>query len=191
VRVIHVAQGGTPLVNAAYMTPSWHPDRRGEMYDRLLAAARRTLESVCDAGGEPRVEAFFWMQGEQDTKTDNTGPEGQSLPPPPQPQAAEAYAENLKALLAAVRRDLARADLPVIIADTPVGAPPDYVIGRSKHAMTPVVVAAQAAVASSDPRAALVSTARLERAADRLHLTPDSAAELARAMVQTWWERFG
>jgi len=160
------------------------------MCDRLVAEARRALDSARAAGESPRVEAMFWMQGEQDTKTENRGPEGTSLPPPPQPLAAESYGANLKALLAAVRRELARAELPAIIADTPVGLPPEYATGRSRHAATPVVLAAQAAVALGDSRAALVRTAAYPRGPDGLHLTKSSATELAQAMARAWWERF-
>jgi hypothetical protein len=187
-RIVHVAEGGTPLVNAPYCRASWHPERRGEMYDRLMQEARKVRDEVAAGGGKAVFPAMFWIQGEQDTKTDNRGnaPGATSLPPPPQPLAASSYEANLRCLIAAVRRDLRAPEMAFIIATTPVGEPPDFVLGGSKHAGTPQVLAAQAAVARSTPFAVLAPTDRFARAPDQVHLSAEGGAALAAAMVRAY-----
>jgi len=186
ISVIHVAEGGTPLVNAPYATPSWHPERRGEMYDRLRFHIDTTLIEIRAQGLTPIPEAVFWMQGEQDGKTKGVGTAGTSLPPPPQPLAAESYEANLRLLIGTLRNDLCRPNLPFIMATTPVGSPPDYLLTDSEHLAIPAILAAQAAVATSTPGVSLVETMDCERAADRVHLTERSADEVTRRMIEKY-----
>jgi hypothetical protein len=187
-RIVHVAEGGTPLVNAPYCRASWHPERRGEMYDRLIREAHKVRDEIAAGGGRAVFCAAFWVQGEQDTKTDNRGdkPGAKSLPPPPQPLAASSYESNLRCLIAALRRDLRAPDMAFFIATTPVGAPPDFVLEGSQHAGTPQVVAAQKEVARSTPHAALVPTEGFARASDRLHFSEEGGRALAAAMVRAY-----
>jgi hypothetical protein len=187
-RIVHVAEGGTPLANAPYCRASWHPERRGEMYDRLIQEAQKISDEIAAGGGRAVFPAMFWVQGEQVTKTDNRGdkPGATSLPPPPQPLAASSYESNLRCLIAAVRRDLRAPDMAFVIATTPVGTEPDFVLEGSRHAGTPQVVAAQKEVARSTARAALVLTDGLTRAPDRVHFSAEGGRALAAAMVRAY-----
>jgi lysophospholipase L1-like esterase len=160
------------------------------LYDRLVDEARRVFRETEADGGRARFAALFWVQGEQDTKTDRRGTGGESLPPPPQPEAALQYETNLRALIAALRRDLAAAaaaaELPVVIAGTPVGRAPDYALERSRHAATPAVVAAQQRVGATTPGAVYVPTEGVPRGDDGLHLTGEGGRLLAKRMVEAY-----
>lgn len=182
VEIAHCAQGGVPLANYEYPSKSWHPDRRNEHYDRLLEVIRKCIHGIRESGDTAEVRAMFWMQGEQDGKTGNTGPKGTSMPPLPQPAASEQYAKNLRYLIECVRRDLGAPRLPFILGDTPVGQPPDYQIDKSAHKGSPVVVRGQHEVARTVPDVVCVSTVGFERGADQLHLTERGVTQLAEAM---------
>ena len=77
-------------------------------------------------------------------------------------------------------------DLPVVMASTPVGEPPDYVLAHTEYRAAPQILAAQAAVATALSGVILVDTQAYERAEDRVHLTERSAELLAREMVRAY-----
>lgn len=100
----------------------------GRIYDRLLEMVRAEIKDR-----RPDSMAFVWMQGEADAV------DGQ----------AQLYEQSLKGLIAQIRGDLQRPDMPVVI-----GRISDY----KTDAFWTQVREAQVKVAGADPQCAWVDT---------------------------------
>jgi len=74
----------------------WHPDLESSMYPHFLAFVR---EAIAAAPPPARFEGFFWLQGESDSGS---------------AKLANAYHDDLVALVQAVRRDLECDELPFV-----------------------------------------------------------------------------
>ena len=88
VGIIKVAVGGTSLAK------DWSPDRRGYLYDWLIATVRKAATT-----GRFEIEAILWMQGERDARVEAT---------------AGLYAQNLTHFIQRIRGDLNQPDLPFV-----------------------------------------------------------------------------
>lgn len=150
-----VARGGANLFY------DWNPDGcsrgaedeyRGPLYPKLIEAVRQ-LKTAYNTSERPvRLCGLCWMQGERDSVFEFM---------------ARAYARNLAAFLAAVRRDTGESHLPCVL-----GAVASRVYrlaeGRFQHAFKDIVREAQRDVARQDPLVALVETMDLPQN-DNLH----------------------
>jgi len=158
--LVKVAVGGA---NLRY---DWNPDGvsrgdedayRGPFYPRLTAAVAAVASHLA---GEPfHYEALLWMQGERDSVFESM---------------ARVYEASLAGLVAAVRRDTGRADLPALIAQV---APRRYDLhaDRFSHAWRHLVWDAQRRYAAADPHAVYIETLDLPQF-DNLHF--DAAGQL-------------
>lgn len=112
--VVKQAVGGTGIMAWA---PEWseadadltQDARKGPLYKELIGKARAALQT-----GNVELRGFLWLQGGKDMIAMET---------------AERYADNLKTLVEALRRDLHAPDLPVLIGTYRQGAIPDSLDG--------------------------------------------------------------
>jgi hypothetical protein len=108
--IIKFAIGGTSLL-------AWKPDWSKEDADRvrqgrLGSLYKRLMEKVKQAKAERDIEivGFLWLQGGGDMKNVDV---------------AKEYLDNLKSLVAAVRKDTGVADLPFLYGSARLGEAPD------------------------------------------------------------------
>lgn len=158
VAVIKVGFFGTALAT------DWRPGAAegDRLYARLLdevAAARAAL-----AGRPHQIAGFFWLQGETDANREDH---------------AQAYAENLRAFVLAVRRDLGVPDLPFVLGR--IGPRP-----ASGYPCQDVVRAAQAAAPRQVPVVAVVDTDDLARDNDGVHLLAEGVLTLGTRWADAW-----
>jgi hypothetical protein len=165
IRLVKVAVGGTSLLDWA---PAWdsttaaitgHADA-GPMYAHLMAAV-----DTVTAGEEVEIGAVFWMQGERDARFAEVGP---------------GYGERIAVLVAALREDLGREDMPFILGI--VNPPAD------RYPALDTVRAAQRALASDDPHVWLVDTDDLSKLPDNLHYDSSGQLELGRRFGHAFLE---
>lgn len=165
IRLVKVAVGGTSLLDWA---PQWdsttaaitgHADA-GPMYAHLMAA----VDSVT-AGAAAEIGAVFWMQGERDARFADVGP---------------GYGERITGMVAAMRADLGRDDLPFILGI--VNPPAD------RYPALDMVRAAQRALALEDPHVWLVDTDDLSKLPDNLHYDSAGQLELGRRFARAFLE---
>lgn len=108
--IVKQAVGGTGIMAWA---PEWNEAdaamtndaHKGALYKKLIG---KTL--AAKKAGNVEIRGFLWLQGGKDMIAMET---------------AERYADNLKTLVAAIRRDLGIADLPVLIGTYRQGDIPD------------------------------------------------------------------
>lgn len=160
IAVIKVAYYGTNLAE------NWQPDAPGgeRLYARLGEHLARALELLQARGDRYRIGGFFWMQGETD------GAKAES---------ARAYAANLTAFIARVRKDLKAPDLPFVLGR--VGPPP-----ARGYPYQAAVRLAQVAVADRVANAAWVDTDDLPRYRDGVHLLAPGVMALGQRMAEAW-----
>ncbi|WP_298769433.1 LamG-like jellyroll fold domain-containing protein [uncultured Shewanella sp.] len=126
------AKGGTTLDNTAHWRPQAFGGESGNLYEQLITGFNAFLQNELIANNiDYELAGFIWFQGYNDTF-------GSEL----------LYENHLTNLISAVRQDLNRADLPVIITQ----------INDNRGLAGDIVMAAQANVANNDPLAALVYT---------------------------------
>ena len=102
-----------------------------------------------------------------------------------QPAAAEAYQDNLQALVQQLRLNFGRPGLPVIIAS--LAAPEKDRIGR-EFAYRQVVIDAQEKVAAGDAAVRTVPVDGIERERDGLHYSPSGQRRLGERLGQAMIE---
>ena len=86
--IIKVSVSGTSLAK------DWSPDRRGYLYDWLIATVQEAVKT-----GRFEIEAIIWMQGESDARDE---------------AMAGLYAQNLTHFIQRIRSDLNQPDLPFV-----------------------------------------------------------------------------
>ncbi len=139
-RIIRYGWGGRTLYND-FAPPSVmeedDPETRGQYYRNIVDTVEKGLESMEAEGLTPRIRAIFWMQGEHDAT---------------QEQYAEAYEENLTALIGDMR--VLYGDVWFVIGQIAANSP-----NNSRYA--PTVIAAQNAVAEKTEKTFVVDTSDL------------------------------
>lgn len=159
--VVHYAEGGTPIrrwwkgwtgpYDASAVGAEKPP---GDLYEALMGRVKTAL-----AGKTPDSVVFAWMQGERDAKSG----------------LSASYEEALKGLIKAVRDDLKRPDVAVV-----VGRLSDHQKGREHW---DAVRAIQEKVATQDARGAWVDSDDLNGGKNDLHCTKEGFAELGRRLA--------
>ena len=144
--------------------PAWDATRaeitgnatRGSLYEQLIGILDELSLRGAHFGG------VLWMQGERDARIEAAGKD---------------YYQNLEDLIAALRRDLGRKDLPFVLGL--VNPPPERYPARE------VVRAAQRKIADDLPGVYLVETDDLSKWDDRLHYDSAGLLELGRRFAAT------
>ncbi|MSU73337.1 MAG: hypothetical protein EXS43_13530 [Opitutus sp.] len=124
---------------ATSLAEDWQPDATDgpRLYRALLEQVRAALDRLALEGRRTELRAFVWVQGEADsTRTD----------------WARAYEQNLRTLVARVRRDLAAPRLPCLVVLTGKG------VGNERMIDSATVRQAQQRVTGGGDRIALVDT---------------------------------
>jgi hypothetical protein len=130
--IVKFARNGTSLHT------DWNPDRRGGLYDGLLARTRHAIHALRDISTHVKIAGVFWMQGEWDADTLAN---------------ADAYGQNLVRFIARLRADLRTPNLPVVL-----GRIRDVRRVSLWRPFSDIVRREQQEVAIADPRTFLVST---------------------------------
>jgi hypothetical protein len=133
IAVVKVAFNGTG------MTSDWDPEdlgAKGSCYRALLDETRKAVEAAERRGVRLNLRALIWVQGESDAAA----------------KTADVYAENLGAMIRALRRDLKAPGLAVLL-----GVNTGF--GGGKNAFLPVVIEQQKVLAAKMDRCAYVDTA--------------------------------
>jgi hypothetical protein len=145
--LIKHTRGGTSLA------ADWAP-RHGREFHAMREKTRRALEELRASGHEPRLRGFVWMQGEKDAA---------------EKAAAEAYEQNLRALVREVRSVFGEPTLPIVLGR----------INAPDRAYRDRVRKAQDTVARGDPHAACIDTDDL-KLSDGIHYDAAALVELGR-----------
>lgn len=129
--VVHDAKSGMPIASW-YNKDGGEKKKRGGLYKRLM---RKVNEAI--KGKKLASVTFVWMQGERDARE----------------KRGNIYAENFKALLGLIKKDLKLKDLNFVI-----GRLSDYDMKNQKYQHWTKVREVQMAVADADPRGAWINT---------------------------------
>ena len=138
------------------------------LYPAMISFIKEQLDFLKKGGNEIELAGFGWYQGEADT----TGTE----------EDAKAFNQNLKGLIAAVRKDL---DAPALVF-MPVRVRPNL----ERHVHKEIVRKAIVDVAESDGHAAWVDVDDLSYP-DNLHIDGKSQIEAGKRMAQAWMKITG
>ncbi|HEX5790151.1 MAG TPA: sialate O-acetylesterase [Luteolibacter sp.] len=143
IHLIKVAKGGTPI-------NFWLPDENGKPngHTQLLENLKNALAKI---EGEYEIKGMLWMQGESDAK---------------QQADAEAYQKKLEQLIALMRKETGKPDLPFVI-----GRISSRILESKKFKMPFVktVQSGQEAVTKTDKHAYVVDTDDLSQRDDLVH----------------------
>ena len=150
---------GSSLTMTSAVRGDWNVNSEGELYDRMVDGVARAKADAVAAGRTPVVEAFFWIQGEADSRTI---------------ERASQYEANLTGLVEGIRADLG-ADVPIFVAELRTRAE-----GFTFHE---TVRAAQRSVAEAFDNVHFVDTDAFALKPDGLHYSSIGGRELARALV--------
>lgn len=164
--IVKYAVGGTSTLAWA---PKWSEaearrtanHKNGSLYAELMKRAKPLL-----ARDDVEVVGLCWAQGGRDARF---------------PDVAKDYANNLRSILSAIRRDVEDPRLPIVIAES-VAAP------KERYAAIDVVREAQRKVAEADPRTSMISADGLETNDDRVHFNAAGQAELGRRFAKAMLE---
>ncbi len=184
VGIVKQAVGGTGIMAWA---PEWSErdaaitgdERKGPLYKALVGRARAAIET-----GEAEVRAFLWLQGAKDMRDTRTG---------------SRYAENLRALVEALRRDLGVADLPFLVASYRLAGLPDDLQGFDPSqleldAARPGawdVLLAQTQAEERIPHTATVILRDLPRHPGNIHANTEGMLIAGREFAREFLEHFG
>jgi hypothetical protein len=150
IHLIKVAKGGTAI-------DWWLPDAKGKAngHTQLLENLKNALEKI---EGEYEIMGMLWMQGESDSKTQAD---------------AEAYQNKLERLMALIRKETGKPDLPIVI-----GRISSRILESPKFKMpfVKVVQSGQEAVTKTDKNAFVIDTDDLSQRDDLVHF--DQAGQL-------------
>jgi hypothetical protein len=156
IAIIKTSAGGTKLHT------QWVPGK--VMYQKFIRNFRKACAQLEAAGVDYEVAGMLWMQGESDSET---------------VEMAEAYEANLKLLVADVRKQTRRADLPIVVGR----------ISSSLLKKTPwnfdqakTVQAAQEAVAAEDEHVHIINTDALSTLKDNTHFNTKAQLTLGKQM---------
>jgi carbohydrate esterase-like sialic acid-specific acetylesterase len=156
IAIVKYAHDGTDLFH------DWDPTRTDGLYAAMLARVRTALASLkTTTHAEPRIAAFFWMQGEGDSYTR---------------RHATDYEAHLTAFLADVRHDLGVPRLRVVLG---------HIAPVVSGAYAGIVRTAQERVAARDRDTTLIETEDLDHDPSSLvHLNSSGEIELGRRFAR-------
>lgn len=154
IHLIKVAQGGTAI-------DWWLPDAQGKAngHTQLLANLKSALEKI---GGDYEIMGMLWMQGESDSKKQAD---------------AEAYQKKLEQLIALIRKETGKPELPVVI-----GRLSRRILESPKFKMpfAKIVQSGQEAVAKIDKHAHVIDTDDLSQRDDLVHFDQEGQMGLGK-----------
>lgn len=184
--IVKQAVGGTGIMAWA---PEWNEAdaaltgdaRKGPLYKELLGKARAALKA-----GNVELRGFLWLQGGKDMLSMET---------------AARYADNLKTLAAALRRDLGDPDLPVLVGTYRQGGIPDSLDGLDLRKFTfdsdkprpgaLTVMKAQTDAPRFIPNAAFVILRDLPTHPRNVHANTEGMLRAGRAYAEVFLRAFG
>ena len=154
IHLIKVAKGGTPI-------DWWLPDGNGKAngHTQLLANLKSALEKI---GGDYEIMGMLWMQGESDSKKQAD---------------AEAYQKKLEQLIALMRKETGKPELPFVI-----GRLSSRILESPKFKMpfVKIVQSGQEAVAKTDKHAFAIDTDDLSQRDDLVHFDQEGQMGLGK-----------
>lgn len=154
IHLIKVARGGTPI-------DWWLPDAngKGNGHTVLLANLKNALGKI---DGDYEIAGMLWMQGESDTKKQ---------------EDAESYQKKLEQLIALMRRETGKPELPFVI-----GRISSRILESKKFNMplAKIVQSGQEAVAKNDKHAYVINTDDLSQRSDLVHFDQEGQMGLGK-----------
>ena len=163
IALIRFAYGGTDL--AFHWKTLWERlpvsvEDPGYCYHEFIGTVKRGLAAFCEAGYTPCVKGMIWMQGESDTNKTLA--------------QAEAYADHLSLLFGAIRKNLALAELKLLIGGISTKAPlaPYSDLIREKQAL----------YCQNDPLARYVDNTDLSMGSDGWHYEANECFRLGKRL---------
>lgn len=157
--ILKVAFNGTEL------GADWNPADSGEKgacYRALVEECRAGIADARNHGIVMKPRALIWVQGESDANARN----------------ASAYAGLMRAMIAALRKDIQAPDLAVLTAfNTRCGGDHNLFVAR--------IVAAQKEVAATDARCLYVDTSK-EPVANRAHFNTQGILDMGTLFAKAW-----
>ncbi len=154
IHLIKVSRGGTAI-------DWWLPDANGKEngHTMLLANLKNALERI---DGKYEIAGMLWMQGESDAKKQAD---------------AEAYQKKLEQLIALMRKETAKPELPFVI-----GRLSSRILESKKFNMpfAKIVQSGQEAVAKNDKNASVINTDDLSQRSDLVHFDQEGQMGLGK-----------
>lgn len=152
IRLVKFSAGGTSLAD------SWLPEKK-KMYARFTDNYRNAIDNLEKSGHPVEITGMLWMQGEGDAETI---------------ERANAYEKNLEILLAVIRTQTGKANLPVVM-----GRISSNLLKETPWSFdhTAIVQKAQEAVTNKDPHSWLIPADDLTMLKDNTHF--DTAGQIA------------
>jgi len=185
--IVKVANSGKRLAQGS--GEDWNSASTGEAYDDLIANVLAAQANLMAAGETPRIAGLFWMQGESDGSSGSRT--GAAVPP--QPETADAYEANLTNFIASVRTDLSVPEMPFFVGKLNLGDDPAFPLPESdfnnrfgEGDFTPVIQAAQEAVADADPNSYLIETDQFGHIGDFVHFDQPGQIGLGEAFAASY-----
>jgi hypothetical protein len=159
VAIIKFARSGANLFQM------FHPEATEglKLYPKMIEFVREQTRALKDAGNDVQIAGFVWYQGEADAAATDA--------------QSKAFADNLKLLIASVRKDLDRRDLPFVAVRVNPHA--------ARHVHADVVREAIEKVTEADGHAAWVNVDDLNQP-DNLHLDAAGQLEAGKRLAAAW-----
>lgn len=156
VAIVKTSGGGTKLYS------QWVPD--SVMYRRCFQNVENAKEQLTQEKRFYEISGMLWMQGESDSET---------------LEMANAYEKNLKLMIADVRKQTKKPNLPIVmgrISSSLLKETP-WVFDHTK-----IVQAAQENVAAQDPHVHIINTDKLSTLEDNTHFDTKAQLKLGKQM---------
>ncbi|MFM2170694.1 MAG: hypothetical protein RI957_923 [Verrucomicrobiota bacterium] len=154
IHLIKVSKGGTPI-------NYWLPDANGKPngFTSFQTNLKNALEKI---EGEYEIVGILWMQGESDAKIQAD---------------AEAYQKKLEQLIALMRKETDKPELPFVI-----GRLSSRILESKKFQMhhAKIVQNGQEAIAKNDKRVSVINTDNLSQRSDLVHFDQQGQMELGK-----------
>ena len=180
--IIKFSIGGTSVL-------AWKPDWKKEDADRVgqgrLGSLYRKLMEKVEAARKDRdieIVGFLWLQGGGDTKNADV---------------AKEYLDNLKSLVAAVRKDTGLADLPFVYGSTRIEGIPDDLTDFAEPKNLPpgrpgawLVLKAQFDAQKAIPNSKMVILRDIEKHPRNVHFNTAGQLEVGRLFTEAFLESF-
>jgi len=157
--IVRTAVGGTAIRQSSRL--DWNPASEDELYDLLLTTVADAITDLVSKGYTVELRGIFWMQGEADSAT---------------PESGTQYTALLQNFLAALRADLGEPTLPVYLGE---------ILETADVAGNAQLRASQQAVADADDTVVLIHTEGFELR-DYEHLAEAGYFRLGESFAQAY-----